>query len=1216
MTRARAHEQGEAVAARRYTLAGLAWCTVVAGIVVAFNGHLTLTSLIGLGPVITAAYGGRLRTLAVAVYAVAMAVLVGLSAPVVNKDEWTRVGIVAICGVVALWLATLRVRRQSLLKAALEGEAHERRRRQNAEADERLYRLAGALAAAVTPDQVAETAFEAVRAEFDASAGILSVLTGRGTLRSSWSFGYRPGVLERWGEVPLDPAHPVTAVVVDRIPRFIESVDEFAEHWPLIADTLMASDQQSLAMLPLVVSDRAVGSLAISWAEPRLFDDEEKSFLETLAGQAGQALERARLTLIELDDALRAVRLQQLSSALARAATPEEVAAAGIIEGISALGARGGTVRVPDPTGEHLHLVAAGGDPGPSVPDVTPIPGTPGGEALVSATPIYLSGRRDLAARFPRVSDRTGEVGDGALVFLPLTGREGPIGVLALIFGAPKAFSAPERRFLETLAGQSAQSLERARLFELERWARRDAEAARERLALLSEVTGLLNSSLDPAAVVEELVDLIVGRLADGCAVLVATPEGLRRQLVRGHGVRGDGDGRSPSEAAVPFEAGSPAAVAFRTGEPQLAPLTPDVLREARVGVDIVTGTPTSLAVPLTAGGRRIGVMSFLTGPRHPDFGPDEISLAMEVASRAGIALDNAQRYQREREVAEVLQRAVLPDRLVESPGLTLDAEYRPGQVGTYAGGDWYDAIDLGDGRIFFSVGDVMGKGPSAAALMGQVRSALRAYAVVLGDPAAAVESLDRLLDTLGEDRLITALAGVIDPSTGEVSMANAGHPPPLLVRRAGPVEEVAGGRSMILASGVSRGGRTSYRFSLARGDTLVCYSDGLVERRGEPITVGVERLAREVARLRASGPDPAEGWAGRLADVLTSDYDTDDDVVVLALHFSGLHEAGGSTAPRLELASAAASPTAARRWIGARLGDLPDHLVHTAALLTSELVSNAVLHAGTPLVVSVHRSSDRVRVDVADASPTLPRVKAYGRDAATGRGLTLFNRLASSWGARPVPGGKVVWFELPLDVPVDVAETAEEPPVDIGGWPAPDEAPPPRPRPPGGADLVQIVAGGIPVSAFHRASEQYDALFREFRLIVERDPRSTQALPARLLALIDELGTRFAGFSRGADAQWRQALERGEPTVDLEFTLPREVGPACERYDRLLDEADGYCRTAELITLPASAESVALRKWFLLEFPAQVAGRPPTPWPESPWARGVRPESRQGGAR
>ena len=160
----------------------------------------------------------------------------------------------------------------------------------------------------------------------------------------------------------------------------------------------------------------------------------------------------------------------------------------------------------------------------------------------------------------------------------------------------------------------------------------------------------------------------------------------------------------------------------------------------------------------------------------------------------------------------------------------------------------------------------------------------------------------------------------------------------------------------------------------------------------------------------------------------------------------------------------------------------------------------------------------------------------------------------------------------------------------------------------------MQIVAGGIPVSAFHRASEQYDALFREFRLIVERDPRSTQALPARLLALIDELGTRFAGFSRGADAQWRQALERGEPTVDLEFTLPREVGPACERYDRLLDEADGYCRTAELITLPASAESVALRKWFLLEFPAQVAGRPPTRGPRAPGPGACVPKAARAG--
>lgn len=1212
----------ESVAARRYTLAGLAWCTAVGLVVVGLNHNLTLTSLLGLGPVITAAHGGRLRTVLVALYALALSVLVGLSSTSVTHDVWTRVGIVAVSGVTAVWLATLRVRRRSQLADAQRGEARERRRRQNAEADERLYRLAGALAAAVTPDQVAETTFEAVRAELDASAGIFSILTGRGTLRSSWSFGSDAAELERSGEISLGPDHPMTSVVRDKAPRFVESVDELAAQWPLATEALPANDQRSLALLPLVVSDRAVGSLAISWTGDHRFDEEERSFLGTLAGQAGQALERARLALIELDDALRAARLQQLSSALARAATPEEVAAAGIAEGISALGARGGTLRVPDAARERLVLLAVEGEPGGPVPDTTPLAGTPGGEALLAASALYLSGRQDLSARFPGISARTGGVGDGAMVWLPMIGGSGPLGVLAFTFAEPKVFSTPERRFLETLAGQCAQSLERAHLFELERRARLDAEAARERLALLSEVTGLLNSSLDPTAVIEELADLIVGRLADGCAVLVATPGGLKRQLVRGRGLLNTAaEARLAGEPPVPFDGNSPAAVAFRTGQPQLATVTPEVLSEARLGADFFEGvSPTALAVPLVAGGRTIGVMSFIAGPEHPGFGPDEVSLAMEVAARAGTALDNAQQFQREREVAEVLQRAVLPQRLVEVSGLYLDAEYRPGQVGTYAGGDWYDAIALDDGRIFFSVGDVMGNGPQAAALMGQVRSALRAYAVVAGDPGAAIESVDRLLDILGEDRLITVLAGVIDPATGQVSMANAGHPPPLLVDRAGAVEEIEGGRSMILAAGVTRPGRTSHRFSLSPGSTLICYSDGLVERRGEVITAGVARLADEVTRLHRSGPGPQGGWASRLADALSSDYDTDDDVVVLAIHYTGQPgrdpEAGaaqqpaGKFAPRLELPSDVSSTTRARRWITTELAGLPEGLVQAAALLTSELVTNAVLHAGTDLVVSVHWGSDRVRVDVADRSPVLPAIKSYGREAATGRGLTIFSRLASSWGARPVPGGKVVWFELPLDIPVDGREADDGPPGDAGDRAGADDAAPPPPVVPDRVDLVDIIVSEIPVAALHHASQQYDELFREFRLIVERDRRNSQALPARLLALIDELGTRFAGFSQGADAQWQMALERGDRAVDLRFAMPSEVGPACERYDRLLDEADDYCRAAELITLPASAQSVALRRWFLLEFTAQVAGRAPTPWPSSPWAAGLPVEA------
>src|SRR6202012_3155343 len=148
--------------------------------------------------------------------------------------------------------------------------------------------------------------------------------------------------------------------------------------------------------------------------------------------------------------------------------------------------------------------------------------------------------------------------------------------------------------------------------------------------------------------------------------------------------------------------------VAFRTGRTQLAPM-----HEGSDGED-QSGVSTALSVPLTANGEVIGVMTFVDGPGRI-FEADDVSLATEVASRAGVALSNATRFQREHVVADVLQRAVLPDSLPEVEGLLLDAEYRAGVAGTYAGGDWYDVFELGHDSVFFSVGDVMGKGAPAA---------------------------------------------------------------------------------------------------------------------------------------------------------------------------------------------------------------------------------------------------------------------------------------------------------------------------------------------------------------------------------------------------------------------------------------------------------------------------------------------------------------------
>src|SRR6202044_1882910 len=204
---------------------------------------------------------------------------------------------------------------------------------------------------------------------------------------------------------------------------------------------------------------------------------------------------------------------------------------------------------------------------------------------------------------------------------------------------------------------------------------------------------------------------------------------------------------------------------------------------------------------PFAASGEVIGIMTFFDGPGRR-FEPDDISLASEVASRTGVALSNATRFQREHVVAEVLQRAVLPDFLPTVRGLRFDAEYRAGAAGTYVGGDWYDVFRLDDESVIFSVGDVMGKGAPAAALMGQVRSAIRAYAVAGQSPSEILTSLDHLFDNLIEERVVTAIVGTINPSTGKVVLCNAGHPPPLIVRADGQAMFCPLQQSLLIASG------------------------------------------------------------------------------------------------------------------------------------------------------------------------------------------------------------------------------------------------------------------------------------------------------------------------------------------------------------------------------------------------------------------------------
>jgi GAF domain-containing protein len=1192
------------------TSVALLLVSVVAVIDAIYGGKFGILGFLAIGPFIAAAFAGPRRTALVGLYATFFSLV--LSTPPRQYDQLNhvlRVLFLAASSGVAIWISYLRTQRNLQLMSAQSETRVERRRRVAAETAQSMQALARALTTSADPAQVADAVFGALRDELHVDAAAFATTNDRGVLTVHRRFGYEPDESEGALLAAMEPDGELGQVLGRRVAFFADPMNEQRRDRPATAALMDSSRFTSLAIVPLVVSDHAVGAVLVQWVRPRSISEADQTFLFTITGAAAQAVERARLTLTEFSNLERSQHLQRLSSALAAATTPGEVAAEAVAGGRRALGAQSAACRVPTADGRALSCLASSGHPALLSRGLVPIDRTPSGSSFSSGRSVITT----LVAPANAESDLSPEMVPGAMAELgePVTlvsenlkGSVGSLGVLTLAFVGRPEPSEPELRFLSTLAGLTAQALERAQLFEQERQALREAEAGRERLSLLSDVTKLLSSSLDPTTVIQRTTNLVVGRVSDGCVIHVPGENGLQRLDVRGGGVvESDAVEELIGPDHVPFDSDTPAAVAYRTGRLQHAPISSSPGEAA--------SHATALAVPFAANGAVIGVMTFFDGPGR-QFGPDDVSLATEVASRTGVALSNATRFQREHVVAEVLQRAVLPDFLPTVEGLEFDAEYRPGAAGTYVGGDWYDVFQLEDDRVIFSVGDVMGKGAPAAALMGQVRSAIRAYAVSGQNPSEVLSSLDHLFDALVEDRVVTVVVGTIDPRQGTVQLANAGHPSPLIVRADGEATFASTQSSLLIAAGLGGPERPADELALHPGDSLVMYSDGLIERRSELITVGMQRLA-DAATAVARG-----GWPVRAAAELATrlgDDERADDVVVLALRFVGLATEGtdspvvgtghdGMTTLRLE--PIVESTPMARHWVTEHLRDVPSDVTECAALLTSELVTNAVLHAATPFTVTLHLMADRIRVDVADGSPVVPSIKDYATDAATGRGLTLFNTLASDWGVQPVLGGKIVWFELPVDysvMPAGISDgTFRFDLIDLAHAELhDDEREHQRDRTTAPVDLL-----GIPVAQLQKASEEYEALFRELRLMKERPDTSSSSppLPERLSVLLSEIGTRFNGFGPGVDESWQDVVNSKVATHDWHLELPTSAVSACEFYDAMLDEADEFGQVAQLLTLPASPASVAVRRWFMAELIGQLQGRTPVSWEASGFHR------------
>jgi anti-sigma regulatory factor (Ser/Thr protein kinase) len=282
----------------------------------------------------------------------------------------------------------------------------------------------------------------------------------------------------------------------------------------------------------------------------------------------------------------------------------------------------------------------------------------------------------------------------------------------------------------------------------------------------------------------------------------------------------------------------------------------------------------------------------------------------------------------------------------------------------------------------------------------------------------------------------------------------------------------------------------------------------------------------------------------------------------------------------RIELAADVASSSTARRFIHEALDQAADEVRANAVFLISEVVTNAVLHARGPLTIEVRQKGRAYRIAVSDRSRTPPAPKGHRVDDATGRGLHLLDRLAAAWGWAPSRTGKVVWFDVP--------EPLEAPFLPGHEYGSHDE---PYPS---GAPIALLEA---PVQEMIRTGAHYEALYREFRLILELDPSRRQATPGRLLSLIDRLGTHFLGYGRSAEEAWETAVREGRESVDVYFRFPADAGSTLTRYSHLLDEADEYCRRAELLTIAPTEEALAVRRWAFGQVAAQCEGELPTPW-------------------
>ena len=835
---------------------------------------------------------------------------------------------------------------------------------------ERLQELTAGLAAALTPEHVAASALLPALAVLEAHGvalllrdedGDAPMLNVRGTA------GYQSDLVEHWQRVPLDSATPAGYAVLAGRPVYIASAAEARERFPTMFQIPSPLRQQAWAALPLRAGGVVIGALGVSFADEHEFPASERRFLETVADQCALAVERTRLY------GTAATERERLAAVLSRLP-------AGVIIGEAPSGRLVlGNAEV-ERIFRHPFHASTNFDQYSAYRGFHP----DGRPYLPHEWPLARSLARGEVITGEEVDFERGDGTRGTLVVnaAPIHDPDGTVTAAVCTF-VDISERADARRRLDGA-------------YAAERQARAAAEAANERLGRLQQIT----AGLAEALTVEQVASVMVrgGLTVAGCrsawiGVLDETGEALR-VLAASFPVEPGGPA-----ARIPLSAASPRAEVTRTGRAVWLSSAADALTRYS-GLKAIGIADGALGVvPLVSHGRPTGAM-MLSFADEGTFDAPERALITTLAEQCAQALERARLQERSHDVALALQQSMLPSALPEVDGLELTARYHPAVESLEVGGDWYDVVALADGRVGLAVGDVVGRGLRAATTMGQLRSALAALALSTESPARILDGLERFAQQVEGARLATVVYGVLDPAAGTFRYACAGHPPPLVLCPDGSTVLLEDGRSPLLCAlppGMS-GPRPEGMFLLEPGDRLLLYSDGLVERRRESLTVGLRRLA-DLAVTLGEGPS----WPDELVRRMTVGAG-DDDVALLAVAFAPTFRVTLPASPE----RLAELRRQLRGWLAAVRA--ADEAADDVLLACGEAAANAVEHAFPDgpgeLTVELRLSADRALSMRVEDTGRWRKVPAPGD---RGRGLPLMNAVMDSVMVEPGEGGTVV---------------------------------------------------------------------------------------------------------------------------------------------------------------------------------------------------------------